>query len=245
MNNNNITKSNALIQASYQLTLNEQRIILYALSKINPKSDKFEKKVCIDVTEFAKQFLIKKDEAYRAIKLSINNLYDRTIKLENKDDVEEFRFIQLKKYYKNESKAEIVFSDPILKFIYNLNSCYTKYKIKHVAQFKSIYSFRFYELLTQYANTSSKSRKILIRDLKFFLKLEDKYKRWDLFKRHVLDVAKKEINELSDLKIDYKIERLNKKANALIFSISKTEKIEENKRNVISNNEKRNLAIRL
>ena len=41
MNKRSITKHNGLVQASYRLSLNETRIVLYALSSVNPLANDY------------------------------------------------------------------------------------------------------------------------------------------------------------------------------------------------------------
>lgn len=68
----------------------------------------------------------------------------------------------------------------------------------------------------------SKTRKVSIDELKQYLNLENEYKRFADFQQYVLEPAKREINELSDIRI--KIEpdtttRLRKAYRNLIFTI--------------------------
>ena len=70
MNNNNLTvyKSNAVIQAGYQLTLNEQRVVLACIGLVDPRkellvTDKFE----LSAKDFVTLFGVSEKNAYKAL----------------------------------------------------------------------------------------------------------------------------------------------------------------------------------
>jgi len=83
MKNDNllVTKSNTLIEASYKLTTNEQRIILSCIAQLDgrkplPRGNEFS----ITAEEFASSFNLKIHTAYEALKDASDKLYDRDIK---------------------------------------------------------------------------------------------------------------------------------------------------------------------
>ena len=65
-----IVKDNALINASYNLELVEQRIVLQAIVKARETEKGFDTKtpLSIHASEYEKQFNVSKDAAYKALK---------------------------------------------------------------------------------------------------------------------------------------------------------------------------------
>lgn len=199
-----VYKSNDLVSASYNLTLAEQRIVLFAISKLNPTDLNDNKMVVIKVSEFAEQFKdINKNSVYKAIKDGLEDLYNKSVILKDSEKKITFRWLQSKTYYNNEATAEIIFSDKIMPYLYDLKNKFTKYRLSNISSFKSAYSVRLYELLAQYKVV--KSRNIEVEKLREILLLNDKYKRLFDFKKRVVEKAVNEINDKSDLFISYKI----------------------------------------
>lgn len=208
-----VYKSNDLVSASYNLTLAEQRIVLFAISKLNPTDLNDNKTVTIKVGEFAEQYKdINKNSVYKAIKDGLDDLYNKSIIIKDSSKKITFRWLQSKTYYNNEASAEIVFSDQIMPYLFDLKNKFTKYKLSNISSFKSSYSVRLYELLAQYKVV--KTRNIEVNILREILLLNNKYIRLFDFKKRVVEKAVKEINNKSDLFISYKIS-----SNVISFSI--------------------------
>lgn len=194
-----IYKDNYLIEASYKLTLDEQRLILYCIGKLNPLEPVSRQEVIID--DFAKNFGLDKNSAYQQVKKAIDNIYNRSIRVKDPKQDKEFRWIQEKVYLDKKGVAIIEFSTAIMPYLCMLENQFTKYQLKYVSDFKSIYSIRIYELLTQFRNI--KNRSILIDELRSLLNLKNKFLTWNDLKRFVIEKSISEINSKSDLRITY------------------------------------------
>lgn len=98
----------------------------------------------------------------------------------------------------------------MMPFYTNLTKNYTLLELGTVMKFKSSYSIRIYTLIKQFQNLQP-YRKINIEELKQKLGVEKVYARMNNFKVYVLDVAKKEINELLPyLNFDYELVKLGR-----------------------------------
>ena len=116
-----INKSNLLVDASYHLTLWEQRLILAALGQIKPKT-KISKEVSISVLDYSELMQIDMKNAHRELYQSVEKLYDRSVVIKHEDRVEEFRWLQKKAlYHKGEAKISFVWSDDVISHISELN----------------------------------------------------------------------------------------------------------------------------
>jgi len=72
--------------------------------------------------------------------------------------------------------------------------------LEYVANFKSVYSIRIYELLCRWSFVGQKE--IEVDELKRLLGVEDKYTRTSNFLSRVVDISVKEINKFSNIKLD-------------------------------------------
>lgn len=216
MNNLIVYKDNYLVEASYKLTLMEQRLMLYCISKLNPKEP--QQKQVISVEAFIKQFPdIKPNNAYTQIKNAIDNLYERSIKVKDPAITKKFRWIQSAEYRDYEGTATVEFSNAVMPYLCQLEKQFTNYQLRNISAFRRTYSIRLYELLTQYR--SLRSRIISVIDLRVTLQLEDKYKDYKELRKQVIDPSINEINAKSDLKVSYKPLRKGRSINSLEFYI--------------------------
>lgn len=240
MTNLIVYKDNSLVEASYKLTLIEQRLMLYCISKLNPKNP--ERTLTISVEDFIKQFSdLSKKNAYTQLKQAIETLYLRSIKVKDPKFTEEFRWISAKKYYIDEGSATISFSPEVMPYLCQLERQFTKYQLRNISAFKRTYSIRLYELLTQYRTL--KSRVISVIDLRVALQLDKKFKVWAELKRKVIETSLTEINEKSDLLVDYVLIKKGRTVDSIEFKIyekSKIKQVQQAKKSVNEQVSKRN-----
>lgn len=75
----NVTKSNDLVKAAYKLSLNEQRLLLAAISQIDPRKP-MPRPISITAPDFSDQYGIPLKHAYEALKEATSSLYERDVK---------------------------------------------------------------------------------------------------------------------------------------------------------------------
>ena len=112
-------------------------------------------------------------------------------------------------YKKGTGSFEVEISQKALPYLQNLKNNFTSMQLKSLLMCSSKYAKRFYMLGCQW-RSAGRVPKMTIDDLKIMLglkdpkgKLPEQYDRFSDFKRYVLDVAKQQINENSDILIDF------------------------------------------
>ena len=221
-NKNHVVKSNQVIEASYQLSAVEQRIVLAAISRI-PKNQLItdDELYPVSVDEL-KQLGVHEKTAYRDLKEGINRLYERSINLSIDDKSIKMRWVQEIQFLDSQSVIGIRFSKPILPFISNLSREFTKYALSDIAGINSGYGIRIYELLVQYRQIGK--REISVESLRTMLELGKKYPLFADFKKRVIDTAIDQINEYSPLKVTYEQKKTGRKVTHIIFSFKEKSK---------------------
>ena len=210
-----ITKSNHLVEASYSLTLQEQRLILSCLAKVDSRNEA-PKEITLSAQEYADTMRLDAKNAYRELRKAADKLYSRNIVLKNEEKTEEFRWIQRKlTYAKGAAKITLVWSDEVLRYISQLKRRFTTYRLADVARLNTSYAIRLYELLIQF--NSTKQRSITVKDFRSYLILTDKYPLFRELNRRVIKPALKEINAHSNLDVSCYTEKQGKNIVALIF----------------------------
>jgi plasmid replication initiation protein len=223
LNKNHVVKSNQVIEASYQLSAVEQRIVLAAISRI-PKNQPItdDELYPVSVDEL-KQLGVHEKTAYRDLKEGINRLYERSINLSIDVKSIKMRWVQEIQFLDSQSVIGIRFSKPILPFISNLSREFTKYALSDIAGINSGYGIRIYELLVQYRQIGK--REISVESLRTMLELGKKYPLFADFKKRVIDTAIDQINEYSPLKVTYEQKKkTGRKVTHIIFSFKEKSK---------------------
>ncbi|MHA3084513.1 replication initiation protein RepM [Acinetobacter sp. ANC 5383] len=216
MDKNQIVKSNQVIEASYQLSAVEQRIVLAAICRI-PKSQEITDDVLYPVSVHELQLLgVHEKTAYRDLKEGINRLYDRSINLTIENKSIKMRWVQEIQFLDSQGTIGIRFSKPILPFISNLSREFTKYALSDIAGINSGYGIRIYELLVQYKSIGK--RELSVESMRKMLELGTKYPLFADFKKRVIDTAVEQINEYSPLEVKYEQKKTGRKVTHICFS---------------------------
>jgi plasmid replication initiation protein len=223
-----ITKANALIQASYRLSLNEMQILLYGVSLINPLVKEFPLEYKIDIKDFSDKFGKDLKSCYREVKESvINKMWERDFSYEIGDDkVYKRRFLTDIIYGDKEGYIKICFHPKVAPYLHQLSQKFTVYYIDQIAKLKSIYSVRFYEFMIMEINKAQSNEHefiLAVEEIKERLEIKNKYKKYNNLKAKVLTRAKTEINEHSDLLIDFEEIKQGRTVESIKFIVRRKE----------------------
>jgi len=219
-------KSNALIEASYKLTLQEQRLLLICIGKIDSRKREVRKTFQITSSDFYLAFPdMGKSNAERHLKEAIDKLAERWIYIYNNNERRRIRWIQEEaEYFDKEGKIEIVFSDSIMPYLTQLQGQFTKIIIKNVSALKSVYSIRLYELLMQFKAIGD--RLISLDDFRSMLGLDDdKYPTFKSLNQWVIKPAVKELNQKSNLSVSVDSIKKGRSVFALHFHFKEDQQI--------------------
>ena len=227
-----VVKSNRLIEASYRLGLNEQRIILYAICRCREDQKGLfpDEPVVITADAFAKQFpSIDKGHVYHQLKEAMDALYERSVTLYETDDdtgleqVSKTRWISKASYIDGAGRIKIVFTSDVIKYITRLEEEFTSYQLEKVGNMTSAHAVRIYELLAQHRDIGN--RTLNLAWLRETLQIApDEYKLTANFIRKVIDIAVDQINKHSDLTVSYKPVKTGRAITDFAFKIKDKER---------------------
>jgi len=220
-----VYKSNKIIEAGYKLSLNEQRLILCAIGKVNSSkpllaTQRFE----VTAKEFAKQFEISEDKAYQTLQEIAAQLFERYVIIDNPDPTDKdlkytrTRWISAINYYPDMGKVSLVFAPFMLPYLSQLTGNFTFYHINNIGKMSCTYAIRLYELLMQWKTTGK--REIEIEWLKKQFQLDENYERMYDLKKYVIEPAVSDINEFSDYQVKWTQRKTGRRVTHLIFEFS-------------------------
>ena len=211
MKNGLVVKDNALINASYNLELTEQRLIMLAIINARESGQGItaDSKLEIHASDYAKLFNVSPDASYKALKEAVNNLFNRQFsytaeyKRTGKVGIVRSRWVSRIFYVDDLALLEITFAPDVVPLITRLEEQFTKYEAKQVAHLTSKYATRLYEILISWREVG-KTPIFELQQLRKNLGVEDdEYQRMHHFKSRVLETAITQINEHTDIKATY------------------------------------------
>lgn len=218
-----IVKSNQIIEASYRLSVAEQRVILSAISQVRrdkPVTD--EVLYSVTAADLAQLCGTDPKTAYRDLQNAAERLQTRRVSLILEPDGVTIRskrrrvtcWVQTIDYVDQEGRIEMRFGKDILPYLTGLQREFTRYALSDVAKMTSAYGIRLYELLVQWKGAH---HVVALDDLRRWLQLEDRYPSIKDFKRWVLDPAVEQINEHSPLMVSWGQRKTGRKITHLVF----------------------------
>ena len=210
MKNELVVKDNALINASYNLEVTEQRLILLAIINARETGQGItsDSKLEIHAHDYASRFDVSNSGAYKALKEAVNNLFDRQFSFKEPDKqgnlgVVKSRWVSRIKYIDATATLEVTFAPDVVPLITRLEQHFTSYQLKQVAQLTSKYAIRLYELLIAWRATG-KVPELELSEFRNRLGVGDnEYTAMNNFKSRVLEPALKQINEHTDITVTY------------------------------------------
>ena len=206
---NLVVKTNQLNSALQNLSLPEIRIIQLAIVDARETNTGLstDKPLRIDALRYAEIFETTRQNGYQRMKDAEENLFNRRFSyIDERGKLIKSRWVQQVTYLDDEGAIELVFTLAVVNGISRIDGAeefFTSYLLEQTASMDSIYSVRLYELLVQWV-AAKQTPLFELNKFRDQLGVEDhEYKRMGNFKLRVLDLAVKEINEKSDIKVSY------------------------------------------
>ncbi len=251
-----VVKSNNLVlKTRYDFTVNEQKTLAYVCSMIKPitamdraKEVPFELEYEFEILDYIRVLgLEKTGKVYNEIKLILKGLRDKSIWLTLEDGTET-TVGWLSKVWTNKKsgKAKVKLDEDLVPYLFDLREKYLSYGLRNILLMKSQYGIRIYELLKAYydmkvgqtdkRNIAEKGKEpksiswtIDLDELKKLLMVDTikSYKNFNLFKTKVLEIAQKEINELTDITVYFEPILKGRKTVKVKFLISSKTSIDK------------------
>jgi plasmid replication initiation protein len=215
-----IYKSDDMVQKGrHKLTIQEQRCVLYAISKIKPEDTAFNEYV-FDIQLFYDACGIQ-NESYTELKSILVGLKSKCwwVPLKNDPDTESaVSWFSTVRTNKKTGKVTIKFHEDMMPYLLDVTAkgkFYTNYYIRFVLPMNCQYAPRLYELLKSYQKNNRKWF-FLIDELKRKLGCEH-YKDFYDFNRYVLTPSVEEINKYTDINVKPILHREGRKVTKIEF----------------------------
>lgn len=229
-----VNQSTELVNMRQDLNLTERRLIYSLIALVQP-DDKDFKTYVVQIKELAELIGITENSFYERVEKAVDGLQSKQLVIErgsgNNKIIDKITWVQRATYIRGEGQIRIKLSEDLAQYLLNLKS-YTKYRLMNVLKLKSEYSWRIYELLKEHEwrlqpvvvgdRKWKTSRVFKVDELRKLLNIpEDKYKLMKHFRESVLDKAKKELQDKTDIIFEYEIyKKAGRKIDSFIFYIN-------------------------
>jgi len=223
-----VYKANALVQASYRLSLYEQRVVLACISQVRrdePLTD--QHMYTVSAQEIAAETGVGLKTAYRHLKTAAERLYRREVTLHeapngrDSDKAKLTRWVQTIEYRDDEGTVALRFGTDMVPYLSQLTQQFTRYALADVSKMTSAHAIRLYELLCQWRDTGQ--REVSVAWLREVLQLEGRYDRIPDLKRWVIEPAVKQINEHSPMTVAWSQRKTGRRVTHLTFTFETKE----------------------
>jgi len=214
-----VTKSNYFIMnSSYDLSLEEQKIILTLASMVQPNDEDF-KPYKFKISEFMELLGVEDKSKYTEIPKITKELMKKVFEIQEGKALIQTAWLSGAKYEKGSGMVELTFSSYLKPYMLKLNTMFTQYKLANILSMKSKYSPRIYELLKCNEFKKQGYIEIEIEDLRKLLKAENVYPKYNDFKRYIIERTQKELKKISDINFEFEEIKTGRKVTSLKFYI--------------------------
>lgn len=215
MENSLVVKSNQLIEARYELSLNEQKIILYSISKIDKGKENFNI-ITVGVKDFFK-LLDTSTDRYTELRETVRTLRGKEIIINTPQGEIITGWLASIEYKQDTGTIDLEFSQKLTPYLLQLKERFTRYQLRNILYLKSKHGIRLYELMKQYQVIGK--REFKLEEIKQKLFIEGQYERIYDLERFVLKPALKEINEHTDITVSYEKLKTGRSITSILFKI--------------------------
>lgn len=203
--------SNSLTRAAYNLSLDEKRLLMLAVSKLHHSPGQLQR-VEVSSVEYAEQYSLKPAVACQALKAAAENLWTRMIV---SSDNTKYRWIITRSY--DHGVIALEFHPRVLTYLPQLKRQFTPSFLHRAADFNLMYTWRLFELIIRFKKAGY--LKVDLDEFKTILDIPSAYdKDFGKVRQKVIHPAISEIREKDGLNIQWKPIKTGRKVTAIEFT---------------------------
>lgn len=221
-----VVKDNSLINASYTLSLVEQRLILLSIIEARESGQGVDTETFLEIhaQHYANRFDIDVKNAYVMLSDATQTLFNRQVtymtidEKRNKPEKRVVRWVSGISYVEGAGVVKLRFSPEVVPLITKLEKNFTSYELEQVKSL-NLYATRLYELLICWRSVG-KTPVIEIEEFRGQLGIgADEYQTMSNFKNRVLTPAIKQVSEHTDITVSYEQQKSGRIITGFVFTL--------------------------
>ena len=206
------------MNSNYDLSLEEQKVILTLASTVNPDDEEF-KPYKFNISEFMELFGVDTKTKYVEIPKITKELMKKVFEIREENKIIQVAWLSSATYEKGSGCVELEISPKLKPYMLQLKELYTQYRLGNILNMKSKYSPRLYELIKANDFKKQKHFQIEVDKLRDLFKADDIYPFYADFKRYILLKGQKELRKYADLTFEFEEIKTGRKVTSLKFFI--------------------------
>jgi len=215
-------RANKLVYSSYEMTLNEKRLLLLAICKLSLDMDAFPL-MHVKIEDLRKYLELKGGSLNSNIKETCLKLLKRVVQIEDgRGRWIAHQWVSRCIIDPGLGILEIKLHDDLEPYLLQLNRHYQSISFEHIAKIHKSHAVRLFEILWHKRNELGLPRnktKIGIEELRKMLGLGKSYPRFVDFRIRVIDPAQKELEKSTPIRFTYETEKVARKIVSITFTV--------------------------
>tara|TARA_B100001093_G_scaffold307236_1_gene293237 strand:+ start:264 stop:1280 length:1017 start_codon:yes stop_codon:yes gene_type:complete len=203
-------QANKLVYGTSAMTLNEKRLLLLAICKLDMYMVTFPM-MEFRVEDLAGYLDVKKQSIYSEIKAVCKRLLGRIVEIENEDDTVWIghQWVSRCRIKRNQGKVEVQLHEDLKPYLLDLKARFQSINFTDISNLASAHALRIYEILWHKRLETGVPRTLFdpidIDEFRRMLGIHEKktYQNSNNLKKKILEPAMEQINEKTPLRISY------------------------------------------
>jgi len=226
--NNIVIKHKDLVwEARYRLSELSIKVISVLISMIKINDNDF-KQYALKVSDFKELIDSNSKNTYKYTHKIINELLSKTLKIGD----EQFAWISYGKYVEGSDIIVFEINRHLKPYLLNIQNKFLEYNIINILPLKSSYVIRLYELFKskwseyRHYNKNAKNFKFELKIdwLREHLEIPTSYQYSSHIKKLIINKAQKEFKQKTDIRFEYKEQKIGRRVDRLIITIKENYK---------------------
>lgn len=218
-----VRQHNAITTARYDYTACQLDLLFFLLSKLR-REDLPNQEYQIHMSEVVA--MTGREWHYKQLREATESMGSRMFEVETEHSYVQLWMFQKVEYVKGQGFLRIRLSEDIRPYLFELKNNFTSYQLFSALKISSKFAKRIYQLASQWKDVGE-TKTYDLDEFKYMLKLKDpkgkepeQFQRISDLKAKVLDIAVRQINENTELKIGYTLLKDGRSFTAIRFYVA-------------------------
>ena len=226
--NNIVVKHKDLVwEARYRLSELGLKVVAVLISMIKVNDEDFQE-YHLKISDFKELIHSDSKKVYEYVDVMTNELMSKPFKVGD----EKFNWVYYAKYHEGESYVTLKIAPELKPYLLALQGNYLQYNIVNILPLRSNYVIRLYELFKskwseyKHYNKNAKNYTFELRIdwLRKHFDIPKSYQYSSHIKKLIIEKAKKQFREKTDIQFDYKEQKIGKRVDRLIITVRENNK---------------------
>jgi len=217
-----VKKADVIVKSRYKLNPLPLKFITTLIAGLK-RGDDINEEYVFKVKDFRELTGLKRKDLYWAVKEALKELLEKPLHIPTDDGFFMCNWISGGHYIENQGEVRFMIYPKLRPFLLEAQKKFLKYRLENILNLRSSYSIRMYEILKDWLELNkrygNKAEKIIsLKEFREILEIPRSYV-YGMLKKRVLEKAKKELEQHTDIIFDYEEIKTGRKITHLHFII--------------------------